>query len=300
VGIVAILWFAALTCHGGEQQVINKTYGSGRWFPGSRAELVTAVEGYMASAELQPVSGRIVGGIAPHAGYVYSGPVAGYTFRALQENAARVGMPEVVVILGFNHRGGLPGVSLMDGDAIATPIGETALDREAGSVLVAASDRIRFDSRPHEGEHSAENEIPFAQVALPEARLVVGLIGDHDMETFDALASALHQLSQRTRIVVVASTDLLHDASYERVSHTDRTTLQQIADLDERGLRNAWSPAEQICCGIGPVLTLLKYARLQGVESGTLMKYRNSGDDHPESRGSWVVGYGSVVFAVDE
>jgi MEMO1 family protein len=284
----------------GNKRVVHKAHGGGRWFSGGHAALVAEIEGYMARADVPTLSGRIVGGIAPHAGYVYSGGVAGYTFRALQEDAAGGEKPETIVILGFSHSEGFSGVALLDGDAIATPVGEAALDRDSGAFLVAASDRIHFDSRPHQGEHSAENEIPFAQSALPASPLVVGLLGDHETATVDALAAALHQLSARKRIVVVASTDLLHDASYDRVAATDRKTLAMIAALDETGLKNAWSPREQVCCGIGPVLTLLEYAKMQGVESGILLKYRNSGDDHPESRGSWVVGYGSVVFAVDE
>jgi AmmeMemoRadiSam system protein B len=293
----------ALVCGGGElnepggRRVIRKAYGSGRWFPGGHRSLVSAVEGYIEQAEVEPVAGRIVGAIAPHAGYVYSGPVAGYAFRALRDNAREGQAPETVVILGFSHRGAFPGVALMDGDAIATPVGETDLDREAGDALAAGSDRIQFDYRPHMGEHSAENEIPFAQVALPDAKLVVGIIGDHEPATREALAAALQQLSARKRIVVVASTDLLHDASYERVCNTDKKTLSKIAALDETGLKDAWSFAEQVCCGIGPVLTTMRFAKLQGAESGTILRYRNSGDDHPESRGNWVVGYGAVVFA---
>ncbi len=281
-------------------KIVRKAYGSGRWFPGGRRELVSAIEGYMDQAKVEPVSGRIVGAIAPHAGYVYSGPVAGYTFRALKDNARDDKAPETVVILGFSHRGGFPGVALMDGDAIETPVGATTLDREAGDVLAAASDRIRYDYRPHKGEHSAENEIPFAQVALPDAKLVVGIIGDHEPATREALAAALQRLSARKRIVVVASTDLLHDASHEKVTKTDEKTLARIAALDEDGLEAAWSFAEQVCCGIGPVLTTMRFAKLQATGPGTILRYRNSGDDHPESRGSWVVGYGAAVFAVPE
>ncbi len=282
------------------KRIVRKAYGSGRWFPGRHEKLVSDVEGYMEQAEVKPVSGRIVAAIAPHAGYVYSGPVAGYTFRALRDNARAGSAPETVVILGFSHRGGFSGVALMDGDAIATPVGETALDREAGDMLAATSKLIRYDYRPHMGEHSAENEIPFAQVALPDAKLVVGIIGDHEPATREALAQALQELSARKQIVVVASTDLLHDASYEKVCSTDKETLAKIAALDDAGLAESWSFAEQVCCGIMPVLTTMRFAKQQGAESGSMLRYRNSGDDHPESRGSWVVGYGAVVFAVPE
>ncbi len=296
VGLVALFCGAAEWSRAGGRRIVRKAYGSGRWFPGGHESLVSTIEGYLSRAEVPEVSGRIVGAIAPHAGYVYSGPVAGYTFRALRDNAAVHGAPETVVVLGFSHRGGFPGVALIDGDAMATPVGETPLDEGAGRLMVESSDRIRFEYRPHMGEHSAENEVPFVQVVFPKAKLVVGLIGDHEATTFDALADALQQLAAQTRIVVVASTDLLHDASYERVAKTDKQTLAKIAGLDDKGLKAAWSYEEQVCCGIGPVLTVMKFAKLMGAEYGEVLRYRNSGDDHPESRGQWVVGYGAVVF----
>ena len=83
--------------------MIRKAYGSGRWFPGGHGALVSAVEGYLAQAEAAPVAGRIVAAIAPHAGYVYSGPVAGYTFRALRDNARQGQAPET----GIDLRGNL-------------------------------------------------------------------------------------------------------------------------------------------------------------------------------------------------
>lgn len=279
-------------------RVVRRALGSGRWFPGDPVELRDMVEGYIDAAELPALDERIVGGIAPHAGYIYSGKVAGYTYAALQRMAQAKNPPETVVVLGFSHRGMFRGVALMDGDALATPLGEAVLDQEAGNRLAEESDRIFFDYRPHAGEHSAENQVPFVQVALPDARLVMALIGDHDTGTLDALVQALLKLTKQKRIVVVASTDLLHDPDYDRVVKSDKKTLETIVALDDAGLSDRWSPAHQPCCGIGPVLTVMKYARELGCEKGHLLHYRNSGDYFPESRGQYVVGYGSVVFTV--
>lgn len=278
------------------EKVVRVAHGSGRWFSGNHDVLVSEVEGYINRAEVPAVSKKIIGVIAPHAGYVYSGAIAGYSFRALRDSAAEFGGPETVVILGLSHSGGFSGTALMDGDAVSTPVSETALDVEAGQILANSSERMRFEYGPHAGEHSAENQIPFVQVALPHAKLVVGLIGDHDKKTRTELVKSLQKLASKKDIVVVASTDLLHDADYELVSDTDRETLSKIAALDESGLEASWSFEHQVCCGIGPVLTLMQFAKTQGRESGLVLKYRNSGDDHPESRGSWVVGYGAVCF----
>jgi len=280
-----------------EAKQIRQVWGAGRWFPGGREELQAAVNGYMDAASPPAVSGRIVAAIAPHAGYPYSGPVAGYTFRALRDAESR---PATVVVLGFSHRGGFPGVALLDGDVLRTPLGDAVLDVDAARVLAAGSDRIVEDARPHRGEHSAENQVPFVQAALPDARLVVGLIGDHRDETLDELVAGLRKLAERKPIMVLASTDLLHDPDYELVSRTDRKTLELIANLDDAALLRQWDYGNQICCGIGPVVAAIRFAKTRGEADGTLLHYRNSGDDHPESRGNWVVGYGAVVFAVSD
>jgi AmmeMemoRadiSam system protein B len=188
----------------------------------------------------------------------------------------------------------------MDGDAIETPVGQTALDKDAAAVLIAHSPRIRMNYAPHAGEHSAENEIPFVQVALPSAKLVVGLFGEHEPETLDAMVGALEDLAKKKAILAVASTDMLHDPDYDRVTRTDKATLEKIKTLDDKGLLGSWDYSEQVCCGIGPVVAVMRFAKAQGCRSGTILHYRNSGDDYPESRGSWVVGYGAVVFSVEK
>jgi AmmeMemoRadiSam system protein B len=279
--------------------VTRQAHGSGRWFPGNRQELKETVESYIENAQPGPVEGRIVAAMAPHAGYIYSGKVAGFTFRAIRDNAQKTGEPKTVVVLGFSHRGGFPGVALMDGDFIETPLGKAALDTEAAKILAGASPRIFFQYSPHRGEHSAENQIPFVQVALPDAKMVVALMGDHDPETMEALVGALDALSKKKRLLVVASTDMLHDPNYDLVTKTDEKTLEKLEAMDYEGLKKTWGYDNQVLCGIGPVLAVMKYALAQGSKKGSVLYYRNSGDDFPESRGRWVVGYGSAVFAVD-
>ena len=284
-----------MSMHG---RIVRRALGSGRWYPREPAVLRRAVTEFIEAAAVPPITGRIVGAIAPHAGYVYSGPVAGYTFRALREQAARGLGPTTVVVLGFPHRGGFPGVAFLDGDALATPLGEAPLDPAALALLMEASPRLQADARPHAGEHSAENEVPFVQAALPNAKLVVGLIGDHTDDTLNELNAGLARLAARQALVVVASSDMLHDPDYDRVTRTDQATLRRLAALDAAGLQRDWSYERQTLCGLAPVLATLRFALAQGCRQGTVLRYRNSGDDHPESRGDWVVGYGAVVFTI--
>lgn len=281
-------------------KVVRSAHGAGRWFPGRASELKEMVDGYIAQANVPEIKGVIVGAFAPHAGYLYSGAMAGYTFRAIKDNAAKGHTPDTVVVLGLSHRGGFSGVALMSGDAIETPLGQSPLDAKAGEFLADQSPRIFFDYAPHAGEHSAENEIPFVQAALPGVKMVVGLMGDHDADTIGELVSALDALNRKERLLVIASTDMLHDPDYDLVTNTDQKTLEMVARMDADGLAREWQPAKQIFCGIAPVLATMRFAEDQGCRKGTILGYRNSGDDFPESRGRWVVGYGAVVFAVPE
>jgi predicted class III extradiol MEMO1 family dioxygenase len=234
------------------------------------------VEGFIAEAGPPRVPGRIVSLIAPHAGYVYSGPVAGYAYRAARDNAATAGRPETAVVLGFGHREGFPGVALMDGSSFATPLGAATLD----------------------SEHSAENQIPFLQLALPTTALVIGLIGSHEPDLTEALAAALVKLAKKKKVLVIASSDMLHDPDYERVRKIDQDTLRHMVDIDTTGVMEEWEPDQQVFCGLAPVIAAMTFARLQGASKGTVLRYRNSGDDHPEGRGQWVVGYSAVAFTV--
>lgn len=282
------------------KKVVRKALGAGRWFPKNSKKLKSMVDGYIENAVVEKAEGRIVGGIAPHAGYIYSGKAAGYTFRAIKENVLAGYRPETVVVLGIRHRGGFTGVALMDGDAIETPLGQTILDKKAGRMMAAQSQRIFFDYRPHVDEHSAENLIPFVQSSLPGVEMVVGLIGDHDPKTLKALVSVLCELAKEKKIMVLASSDMLHDPDYNLVTRTDKKTLEKVKVMDYAAINRDWKVSRQLFCGIGPVLAVMRFAELQGCRKGTVLHYRNSGDDFPESRGRWVVGYSSVVFVTPE
>lgn len=274
----------------------NNAKGAGRWYPGRRLLLEVTVDDFMERAQVPLLRGRMAAAIAPHAGYMYSGFVAGHVYRAVRDQARSGLIPDTTVVLGFSHRASFPGLALMEGDALVTPLGPAPLDEAAASQLTEQSRRIFFGTARHGDEHSAENQIPFLQAALPGGKLVIGLMGDRDPATIEACADALSVLAGERNILVIASTDLLHDPDYDRVTRTDRETLALMAAMDETALTERWRYENQVCCGLAPVLTAMRFARAQGAKRGLVLTYRNSGDDFPESRGQWVVGYGAVAY----
>ena len=279
-----------------ESITILNAIGAGRWFPGTRQELTRCVTGHLDAATPPRLDKRIISLVSPHAGYAYSGPVAAYAYRALQDQSASAGSPETVIVLGFSHQGAGRGIALMEGNAFATPLGTTPLDHQAAAFLIAHHAATAFDNRPHLGEHSLENQIPFIQQTLPAASLVMALVATRDPGVLESFAESLLALARSRRILVIASSDMLHDASYERVRTTDQATLRRMVAMDHPGLLKEWDVNRQILCGIGPTVVALAFARGQGTTQGTLLHYRNSGDDHPECRGQWVVGYGAVAY----
>lgn len=283
-----------------EQQVVRRALGSGRWFPANPKVLRETVDNFIKQAKVKDLPGRIIGAIAPHAGYPYCGRSAGYVFRAISDQVKKGNAPDTVVILGISHRGGFPGTALMDGDAIITPLGEAMLDKEAALIMCKGRSRIKMDYSPHHGEHSAENEIPFVQTALPDIPIVVGIIGDHDSKTLDELVDSLNELAKTKKVLVIASSDMYHDPDYDLVTRTDKKTLKDVEAMDWKKITADWNYRHQIFCGMGPVIATMRFAEDHGCKQGTVLFYRNNGDDFPESRGQWVVGYGAVVFTVPD
>ncbi len=275
--------------------VVHEAQGAGHWYPADRASLELVVDRYLEDALMPPADTRMVAGIAPHAGYLFSGLTTGYTFRALRESAAAGHPVDTVVVLGISHREAFEGIILMDGHVLRTPLGDLQLDNEAATLMAQGSSRIRLGYGPHGVEHSVDNLTPFLQRALPHARLVAALVGNHDQANADALQTALDLLDGERKIAVIASTDLLHDPDYHTVQETDKQTLAQIASLDEDSLLAAWQPTKQVCCGLCAVLPVMRFARARGTEAEVL-HYCTSGDRQPRSRGDWVVGYGAVRF----
>jgi hypothetical protein len=282
------------------ERIVRTARGAGQWFPASRKELEGMVNRFLDQAQAPAVTGRIVACFAPHAGYQFSGKVAGYTFRALRDNAKAGHTPDVVVVVGLSHGPSAPGVALMDGYAMSTPLGEVLLDRESSDLLSTQSARIQYNYTPHMREHSAENLIPFVQAALPGMKIVVAILGDHSQRTLADFVEALKALAAKKKIVVAASTDMLHDPDYDLVTKTDKATLEKVAAMDTAAVYKSWDPTQQVFCGIGPVLTAMRFAESQGCKKGTVLYYRNNGDDDPSARGRWVVGYGAVVFVAPE
>jgi len=258
-----------------------------RWYPASATALRREVNEYIERAPALDLPGDVVGLIAPHAGYFFSGHVAGASYRQVRGNTY-----DTVVLIGPDHTGiAFGGLAFAEFDAWHTPLGDVPIDRE----LIAVLDR-RLDLRHigRDSEHSLEVQVPFLQTALADFKLVPIMMGDQSPATCRELGLAIAEAVRDRRALLVASTDLSHYYPYDEAKRLDEHTLKYVLDFDPQGLAEALARGEAHACGGGPVAAVMFAARELGATQARLVKYANSGDVWEDR--SRVVGYAAVVL----
>ncbi len=260
-------------------QVIRPAACAGRFYPADPAKLRAEVKGYLAAAKVSPgPAPKAI--IAPHAGYIYSGPVAGTAYACLQAGRNRI---QRVILLGPSHYSDFAGLAASQADAFATPLGLVPLDKEA-MARCRAWPQIIFLEEAHRPEHSLEVHLPFLQTILEPFTLVPLLVGN---ATDDDISQVLETLWGGSDTCIVVSSDLSHYHDYTTARQLDDTTSHAIAALRFEMLES------QRACGFLPIRGLLRRARQRGLR-GRTVDLRNSGDT-AGSRDR-VVGYGAYVF----
>ncbi len=272
---------------------------AGTFYPNDPVVLSRVIDGYLAEATRLDPEPSIL--IAPHAGYVYSGPVAAHSFKqAIDRDYA------CVIILGFNHSlsYSFDGAALWADGAWRTPLGDVPIDVDFARAVLDASSVFIADRSTHYDEHSLEVQVPFIQRVLPGVPIVPISMGQPTLENARNVADGLAKvLSQSPKTLVMVSTDLSHYPRYPDAVKVDRGSLNSIVSLDplaleaydEEAMSSRTPNLHTTMCGKGPVLTAMMLARLIGAEQVTVIKYANSGDA-PEGESDRVVGYAAIEF----
>jgi hypothetical protein len=249
------------------------------FYPGDRDQLAATVDGLLAKAS--PAPGKAPKAlVVPHAGYIYSGPIAASAYARLREAAPRL---RRVVLLGPAHRVWMQGLALPAAEGLETPLGVLPVDRE-GAAAVARLPQVSSSARPHAQEHSLEVQLPFLQRVLPDVHVVPLVVGDASAEQ---VAEVLEQLWGGDETLILISSDLSHYLTYKEAREVDRKTADRILALDAEHLDT------DMACGAIPLSGLLLAARRRGLRAQEL-DVRNSGDTAGDR--SRVVGYGSFAF----
>jgi AmmeMemoRadiSam system protein B/AmmeMemoRadiSam system protein A len=277
-----------------EKPTVRQAAVAGQFYPASPEELRRMINDDLTQVSDPPLSGNLVALVAPHAGYIYSGKVAAHSYALLKGKKF-----DRVIVIAPSHYENFPFVSVYDGDAYATPLGNVPVDKEFAAKLAKSNSLIRLSTRGHtpaqeQGEHALEVQLPFLQSVLGDFKLVPIVMGDQNYEIERALGLSLAKLVKGTSTLIVASSDLSHFHTYDEASKMDHKTLKAISDWDYLSLSQNFERRIWEACGGGPIVSTMIAAERLGANQAKILKYANTGDvtgDH-----SRVVGYGAVAF----
>lgn len=261
---------------------------AGRFYPADADALRGELRSYLSQEEPRVDAIRAIGCIAPHAGYMYSGHVAGVVF-------ARLHVPARCILLCPNHTGdGLP-LAIMTEGTWETPLGSVPLDRALAEDLKRRFPALEEDSAAHRAEHSAEVELPFLVSRQPDLSFVPIALGTRDLEILEQLGNAIAEVisTQKETVLIVASSDMNHYESDAVTRVKDYRALEKIMALDACGLYDIVTNHDISMCGLSPAVVLLTAARKLGARSAELVKYATSGDVSGDR--NMVVGYAGVI-----
>lgn len=262
---------------------VRPATAAGRFYPADAATLRAQVSDFLEQAVRPLPSGTVRAVIVPHAGYIYSGPIAGYGYRALQEGASHA---RTVFLLGPAHFVPLSGMAVGPFSALRTPLGDAPVALEALGDLYQAGKGIVMDAAPHLPEHSLEVQVPFLQVIMrDQLRLVPLLCGRCDPRMIAAFL--MNYIANDPEAVLVISSDLSHYHPYERARRLDQALLDAIVEGDIE------AAAAGEACGLTPILAAMEIARQSGWRPH-LLDYRNSGDTAGDR--TRVVGYAALAY----
>jgi MEMO1 family protein len=284
--------------------VVRHPAVAGRFYPRDRESLREEVDSYLSqgnstqgnSATHSPVTA--IGCIAPHAGYMYSGHVAGAVF-------ARMKIPQRCIVMCPNHTGVGRALAIMSDGEWETPLGNVQIDRPLAASLKERCPALQEDASAHRGEHAAEVELPFLLLRQPKVTFVPIALGTTQLDALEQLGLAIadviaaqivssHTAANKDPVLIVASSDMNHYESDVVTRAKDHWAIERILSLDARGLHEVVTQQKISMCGMGPAVAMLTAAKKLGAKSAELVKYATSGDVSGDR--DLVVGYAGVVL----
>jgi len=234
---------------------------------------------------------NVVGLICPHAGYMYSGPVAAHAYY----NLATDGKPEVVVIFGPNHTGRGSALALMNEGVWRTPLGDVKIDTLTAKQIVDESRIVDIDDSAHTFEHSIEVQLPFLQYLYGSTfKFVPICFLMQDLESSREVGRAVAKALSGKNSLIIASTDMTHYEPHEQAQRKDKMAIDAVAKMDEELYYSTVESQNISTCGYGPTVAVITAAKLLGAKRAQLLCYKTSGDVISDF--SSVVGYASMAF----
>ncbi len=265
--------------------MIRQPAVAGQFYPGDPEELRRELKRLIAVQESRQ---RVLGVIAPHAGYLYSGAVAGRVYGAIE-------IPQTVLILGPNHHGVGARAALFPAGEWLTPLGSVPLDRKLAALLQKYTPTVEEDATAHRFEHSLEVQLPFLQYLRPDVTIVPLCVGFGDLASCRTLGEGVAKAiaAYGEPVLIVASSDMSHYESAAAAKKKDELAIREVLALDPTGLFKSCREHGITMCGVIPAVIMLVAALELGATSAELVHYATSGDVTGDNR--QVVAYAGMT-----
>ncbi len=266
--------------------MVRQPVVAGQFYPASPSQLKAMIKGLV---DEEAVKEEVIGLVSPHAGYVYSGPVAGAVI-------SRIRFKDSFIIMGPNHTGRGEPFSIMTQGAWETPLGQVEIDSELGKQILATSSHLQEDHIAHQYEHSIEVQLPFLQYFKKDIKFVPIMFayatGAICQEIGRELAQAIKELNRE--VVIIASSDMTHYEPQASARKKDAQAIEAILDLNEAELSKRVQELDITMCGYAPTVSLISAAKELGAKEAELVRYQTSGDITDDYTS--VVGYAGIII----
>lgn len=239
---------------------------------------------------------KIMAVISPHAGYMYSGPIAAHHFLCLSQEKT----PDTIILLGPNHRGVGGEVAIMSSGSWETPLGSIEIDKEVASEMISQDTKklIKDDLKAHLLEHSIEVQLPFLQfIYAPDQFKILPIVMIYQsLNTMKYLSEIIYKIVSHKSCLLIASSDFTHYEEQGSAKNKDTEAIEKILDMDSEKFYNTIRQNGASICGPGPIAVIMETSKHLGVKKGQLLKYATSGD--VTGMFDQVVGYASIIFSL--
>jgi len=270
----------------GDEKMVRKPVVAGQFYPGSSLALKDEIAKHISKETKKE---KALGLVMPHAGYPYSGPVAGQVI-------SRVEITDTVIILGPNHTGRGEPYSLMSEGTWETPLGNVEIDTELANAILKNTSYLKDDTLAHAYEHSIEVQLPFLQYFKSDFKFVPISLSSYEGKTLKSIGQGLAQAIKDSNrdVMIIASSDMTHYESHEQAKMKDAAAIEAILKLDEDGLLRKVDELNISMCGWMPTVVMLSCCKQLGAKTARLVKYQTSG----ETTGDYtsVVGYAGIII----
>jgi len=266
--------------------MIRQPFAAGRFYPGSPSEIRKMMAVLVDKKARKEAA---IGLLMPHAGYPYSGPVAGAAI-------SRVKLRDTAIIMGPSHTGLGQPFSIMTEGSWQTPLGEVEIDSKLGKKLLAVSDYLKEDAGAHLYEHAVEVQLPFLQYLKPDIKMVPIILANAPAEVYKAIGRDIARAIKESdsKAVIIASGDMTHYEPQKIAEAKDKKAIEAMLKLDEDELTRRYQELNISMCAYGPAVCLITAAKELGTTGAELVRYQTSGDATGDY--SSVVGYAGIII----